>query len=147
MDRTLARYLALQLPGLAALLLVLAACALWFGLDLGIAAAVLAVWVLKDLALYPLVRRAYERRTRPDRLVGRTGVAEEPLAPAGWVRVGGELWRATLAPGAPPVAAGGAVRIRELRGLQAIVEPAAAPSPRYSSASRSAATTSGDSGR
>ena len=51
---------------------------------------------LKDAALYPWLRTAYETDSRRviERLIGLAGVAVEPLAPRGYVRVRGELWQA-----------------------------------------------------
>lgn len=89
------KYLIFQVPGwviVAVVLLLLVhrdVVSGWFAI-LGFCG-----WLLKDLLMYPLLRRAYE----PDvlgsaRLVGCRGVAEGDLAPAGYVRVRGELWRA-----------------------------------------------------
>ena len=48
------------------------------------------------MALYPLLRTAYETSdTSPiERLVGAQGKTVETLAPLGYVRIAGELWRA-----------------------------------------------------
>lgn len=58
------------------------------------------------------------QRLRPttgaEGLSGRVAVAEEPLHPAGWVRVAGERWRATAD---RPVAAGERVTIVAVEGL------------------------------
>ena len=90
------RYTALQVPGW-----VLAAALAWwihgsFDAPGWLAPAIPFVWVVKDMALYPLLRSAYEVNEAPpvERLIGRRGVAIEALAPSGYVRIGGELWRA-----------------------------------------------------
>ena len=61
-----------------------------------------AAWFVKDMALYPLVRFAYETDDTPPiaRLIGRVGTAAQRLAPRGYVRVRGELWRAETETGA-----------------------------------------------
>lgn len=99
------RYTALQVPGWAA-----AAVLGWwihssFDAPRWLAPAVPLAWVVKDLALYPLLRNAYGGDEGPpvERLIGRRGVAVEPLAPSGYVRVGGELWKAR-ADGETPIA-------------------------------------------
>ena len=88
------RYTAFQIPGW-----VLAGVGGWWlhrtiGVPIWAAAGVLVVWVVKDFALYPLLRSAYEvdGRTPVDRLVGERGHAVQRLAPRGYVRVRGELW-------------------------------------------------------
>ena len=53
-------------------------------------------------------------------LVGARGRVVEPLRPEGRVRVGAEVWRARAE---VPVEAGASVVVREVRGLELIVEP------------------------
>ncbi len=124
---TLGRYVRFQIPGWG-----LAAIALWYGVDREWLAARTAVWIwiawaLKDFLLYPALRSAYT----PDRddpgagLRGRRGTARDALGHApreGFVAVGPELWRAVLAEDSAPVGAGDPVRVREVRGLQLVVE-------------------------
>jgi hypothetical protein len=59
---TLLRYAMFQLPGTIGVSLLLAALVRWGGLAPRTAALLLALWVLKDLALFPFVRRAYQTR-------------------------------------------------------------------------------------
>ncbi len=69
----------------------------WLEVPVWVASGILVVWVIKDYALYPVLRSAYDLdHTRPiDRLVGEYGTASDRLSPSGYVRVRGELWRAT----------------------------------------------------
>lgn len=129
--RELARYLVWPLPGWVLVALLLA----WLTdlLDLApwMPLAAFALYVAKDLALFPLVRAAF-RAARPAGVpVGARGVALEPLAPAGYVRVGGELWRAEVETAGRPVAAGRPVVVRGARGLTLLVEeaPEGGPTP------------------
>jgi membrane-bound ClpP family serine protease len=80
--------------------------------------------VLKDAILFPFVWRAYDwdRSGRADSMDGLRGRAVEPLAPSGYVRVRGELWRAEVSGGRLPVEAGQTVLIRGSRGLTLLVE-------------------------
>jgi NfeD-like C-terminal, partner-binding len=55
---------------------------------------------------------------------GEVGVTRERLAPIGYIRVRGTLWRAELAGGGPPLEAGKTVRVQDRRGLTLIVVPA-----------------------
>jgi membrane-bound ClpP family serine protease len=90
------------------------------------AALLLALWVAKDFALYPLLRVGY-MPSAPDgsgTLIGAIGTARDRLDPTGWVRVGSELWQAELARESAPVEAGGRVRVLSVRGLTLRVEAA-----------------------
>lgn len=117
------RYLLWQLPGW--LVAAAAGAVLAGGLGWpGWAAALLpAAWILKDLLLYPAMREAF--RPAPPPLVGRRGQAVERLAPDGWVRVSGELWRARVAGPGAVIESGRGVVVRGARGLTLIVEEAA----------------------
>jgi membrane protein implicated in regulation of membrane protease activity len=115
----LGKYLLLQLPGWALVSAAAWAAHHWLGLGPWLAVGAVAVWVLKDLALYPFVRHAYEVEPRRpgEHLEGRVAVAEDDLAPGGFVRLDHELWRARLAPGSAPVARGERVRVETVEGL------------------------------
>ncbi|MFN8642107.1 MAG: NfeD family protein [Candidatus Binatia bacterium] len=120
----LARYALFQLPGQVSVALLAWVLWEWSALPGWAALSIVAVWVIKDAALYPLMRRAYE--TRPDgaaALVGRRGVARRRLAPHGTVAFGSELWRAELEPPAAPIEPGTPVRVVGARGLTLIVAP------------------------
>jgi membrane protein implicated in regulation of membrane protease activity len=120
------KYALFQIPELLAVMVLAWYARGWLGLsDRGVAILV-ALWIVKEVALFPLLRRAYEPSSGGGAaaLVGAPGRAEEALAPAraGWVRVGAELWRAELADGAPPLPAGARVRVSAVRGLTLLVE-------------------------
>ena len=122
--RTFLRYLVLQVPGwvlLSGLLLILRSS---IGQPDWVSAAILGAWVAKDLLLYPFLHRAYEVEpfmTGAERLVGTHGVVTTALAPQGYIRVRGELWRAE-ANTAEPVPEGSTVRISAARGFVLAVE-------------------------
>ncbi len=56
-------------------------------------------------------------------MVGALGTARERLDPAGYVRVGAELWRAEVSREHAPVESGAVVRVRAVRNLTLYVEP------------------------
>jgi membrane protein implicated in regulation of membrane protease activity len=122
----LVRYAAFQLPGwgLAAGLSFVAW--EWFEVPAWAALGATFVWVAKDAAMARFVAHAYSGHARggPHDLVGKGGVAETEIAPSGVARIGAERWRAECAPGAPRIAAGAPLRVVEVEGLTAIVEPA-----------------------
>jgi membrane protein implicated in regulation of membrane protease activity len=117
--RTFAQYLAWQLPGWVIAALVLLAMHLVFGLPTWLAVVALALYIGKDLALYPAMRQVFQAPL-PARPVGQRAHAVERLAPEGYVRVNGELWKARARSG--DIAAGDAVVIRDAEGLTLIVE-------------------------
>ena len=126
------KYLLFQIPGwlAAALILVLAVHWQWITWPLGTAG--FALWVIKDLLFYPLLRRAYETDlTGAARLVGEKGVAEGDLTPDGYVRVRGELWRANADSDGELIASGTDVKVigaeRMELTVRAVKEPGIQP--------------------
>lgn len=113
-----ARYALIQLPELVLVGGVLAwlASAQWLGPVT--AASLFGLWVLKEVAFYPLYRHAL--RDTPVHgmasLVGARGVVDTELAPVGQVRVGGERWRARCGDGTR-LTPGARVRVTGFKGL------------------------------
>jgi len=124
--RTFVRYVALELPGWVLVGVLAAVFHERLGVGPGAAAALVALWVAKDLVLYPWLRPAFERdpRTPVEKLVGATAVVRETLGPEGFVRLGAELWRAEASPRDAPVPPGVRVRVLAVRGLTLLVERA-----------------------
>jgi membrane protein implicated in regulation of membrane protease activity len=123
--RTVVRYGLLQLPGLALLVLFLVLAQRWFDIPSWLAWGFLALWVAKDAALYPFVRRSYDRDQPRDMnpMLGAHGIARDRLAPSGYILVHGELWQAEVTEGSPPIEKGKGALVRGTRGLTLIVEP------------------------
>jgi membrane protein implicated in regulation of membrane protease activity len=122
---TLTRYTLFQIPGWV---LASTVCgALWWAeiLPAWAAGLLVALWVLKDAAMYPLVRKAYEATpTGSECLVGERGIARERLAPRGYVEVRGALWRAEVARGTRDVDPGEQVTVCGANGLTLFVSAA-----------------------
>lgn len=121
-DSAFWRYTAFQVPGW-----ILASVGGWWiyrtmNVPLWVASGVLVVWVIKDYALYPFLRFAYEpNHLLPiERLIGELGTAVRPLAPNGYVRVRGELWRATAE---ASVVAGDEIEVTSVDGMTLVVKP------------------------
>ena len=118
------KYWLIQLPGIACVtaLLYFAHSQGW--ISVGWLVGLLALWVIKDAAMYSLTRDAYRSdNVRAGELTGIVGTVRQTLAPHGTVWLHGALWKAQLA--APDLTAaepGTAIRVKQVRGLTLIVE-------------------------
>lgn len=122
--RAVRRYALFQLPDLAMLGLVLVLLRQLTGLSSLALLLVVLAWLVKDVALFPFVWRAYADDVTGFSFspVGRRGVVVSRLAPTGMVRVRGELWRASTVTDAAPLEVGADVRVLEAQGLALTVE-------------------------
>jgi membrane protein implicated in regulation of membrane protease activity len=122
--RTWIRYCLLQLPGLA-LLVVLLSWIVASGLITAAAAlAIVAIWLLKDAAMYPVARRALDLPSPAigtSALLGREANVARTLDPHGQVRIGGERWLARSRRN-DRIKAGRRVRVVDAEGLELVVE-------------------------
>ena len=117
------RYVLLQIPGGVLTAALLAGLHHWMGLPFWLAVSLFLLYVAKDFALYPFLRRAYETNTTTviEQLVGIRGKATESLDPQGYVEVRGELWQASAAPGNQPIPPGARIRVQAARDMTLIV--------------------------
>lgn len=123
--RVVVRYGLLQLPGLTLLVLFLTLVRRWFDIPAWLLWGFLALWVTKDVILFPFVWRSYDRDQPRDknRMLGAHGIARDRLAPSGYILVHGELWQAEVMEGAAPIERDEGVLVRGTRGLTLIVQP------------------------
>jgi membrane protein implicated in regulation of membrane protease activity len=120
----LASYFVVNLPGWLLAGAMAWAAVRWLGLDVWVAAVLASAWIVKDLLLYPFVRRFYRSEPADQRIVGEKGVALSPINPRGFVRVHGEIWQARAAgDGGVSIAEGTPIEVREIHGLLLVVEP------------------------
>ncbi|HNR12324.1 MAG TPA: NfeD family protein [Thermodesulfobacteriota bacterium] len=122
----LLRYALLQVPGIILIALLLVVAHTWLSLSPPLAAAFLALWIGKDIILYPFVWRAYDNRQQQSGILtlkGQIGIAEEPLVPAGFVRIQGVLWQAILTDPRIQIQKGQKVRVVGGTRLTVFVEP------------------------
>jgi membrane protein implicated in regulation of membrane protease activity len=93
---TLIKYLLFQIPQWLVLALFLWSLIDRIAVPRWAGAGFLVFWVLKDFAMYPFVRRAYENNAKSgiEALVGGKGMTHEPIAPEGYIKIQGELWKA-----------------------------------------------------
>ena len=102
----------------------------WFEAPLWIPAVILAAWIVKDLLLFPSMRRYYEPEPAERRIVGEEGEALTRIDPHGLARVHGEIWQVHLPRGSDAIARGECVRVRDVDGLHLCVERIDAPGRR-----------------
>ncbi len=115
------RYWLYQMPGLLVLGILAFTGVHWFEIPAWAGAAAVGAWLVKDIALYPHLKRAYEgaKPTGPDALAGRAGVAQGSIAPRGTIKVGAELWTAESP---SPISDGQEVRVVRCEGMILHVE-------------------------
>jgi membrane-bound ClpP family serine protease len=123
--RVVVKYVLLQIPGLVALILVLVLVQRWVSLPAWLSWVAVFGWIAKDAFLFPFVWRAYDSDAKEgaSSMVGGTGIANDRLAPTGYVQIRGELWKAKMVGSGPPIEIGEEVRVRGARGLTLLVEP------------------------
>jgi membrane protein implicated in regulation of membrane protease activity len=119
------RYILLNIPGLAAVILILVIIQHWVVLPVWLFWSIIGFWIVKDVVLFPFVWRAYdwERSGQSRAMIGERGIAKERLAPKGYVQVRGELWRAEVIDGVSAIEVGQSVMIVKMDGLTLFVEP------------------------
>jgi len=118
------RYILFQIPSLTLFILILILIRRWVNLPEWVFWGAIGIWLVKDVILFPFVWRAYNRdRLRElQSLVGIEGIAEERLAPTGYIRVHGELWQAEVVRADVRIERGEPVTIRGIKGLRLQVE-------------------------
>jgi membrane protein implicated in regulation of membrane protease activity len=124
--RVALRYVLFQIPGWALVATLAFGLREPFGAAPWLAWAIVLVWIGKDALLFPFVWYAYVPDTphAEHSLIGARGVVAERLAPAGYVRLGGELWRAEILDAGASLEPGTAVRVGGIRGLTLLVHAA-----------------------
>jgi len=120
---TFLRYLSFQIPGAVVVGALLTAAVHYDVFETATAVALWVLWITKDLALYPLLKRAYEPSGHgyPARLVDRCGKAKETLDPLGYVVISGELWRAEACAEDRPIASGETIVVSGAVGTRLVV--------------------------
>ncbi|UCG78558.1 MAG: NfeD family protein [Nitrospirota bacterium] len=123
--KTLMKYILFQLPGTALVLISLFAVSKWAGLPVWSIWLALLLWIIKDIALYPLLWRSYsvQRRDPVRSLTGLTGTVTESLLPDGYIIVNGEQWRAVSEDKNRTIDKGEQVIVKAVHGLTLTVKP------------------------
>ena len=118
------RYILLNIPGLAAVILILILIQDWVVVAEWLFWSIIGFWIVLDVVLFAFTWRAYDwdRSGQSRSMVGEHGIAKERLAPSGYVQVHGELWRAELIDDGLPAEKGQVVKIVKMDGLTLYVE-------------------------
>lgn len=122
-SRIVLRYTLFQIPSLALLAVILFVVRRYIDLPQWFFWGFMLLWMAKDAILFPFVWRTYDRSQEGSlqKMIGKKGVAKERLDPSGYIQVHGELWKAELMEGAPPVEEGEPVRVEGIRGRVLLV--------------------------
>ena len=112
------RYFLFQLPGTVILISIMLLLQYYIGFDWFIFWIILIAWVMKDIIMFPFIWRSYDAGNNSSTLDMKGKVADvtRKLDPEGYVRIGGELWRARLMEDSV-AEAGNKVKIEERDGL------------------------------
>jgi membrane protein implicated in regulation of membrane protease activity len=123
---TLIRYLFFQFPGWALAAVAAAALVHWNVIPGWLAGVALCALLIKDIVMFPFLRSAYESGAvhGSAALVGKKGIAQENLAPEGYVKIHLELWRAVADPPDQMIPAGTEVAVTGADGMKIYVRPA-----------------------
>ena len=118
------RYALLQIPFTALVIVVLILLRKWVNIPIWFICALVALLVIKDIALYPFVWRAYdpESPALTNQMEGAQGIAIEDLHPIGYVEIGAERWQAEVTGDGPSIRRGQRVRVQGIRGLTLLVQ-------------------------
>ena len=124
LSRAFWRYTAFQIPGW-----IIASLGGWWAhhamaVPIWLASSILLLWVIKDYALYPFLRSAYEldQRLPIEHLIGRIGLATAQLTPDGYIKVRGELWLARIENDGEIVNRGDPVKVSGVDGSTLVVQ-------------------------
>jgi membrane protein implicated in regulation of membrane protease activity len=118
------RYILFNLPELVLVVVGLILLRHWFDLADWMFWSVIVGWVVKDLILFPFVRKAYDDSEGYSYSpVGETAVVLKTLDPDGSVRVRGENWKATREGQGEPLPEGSNVKVIGQEGMILRVAP------------------------
>lgn len=123
-SRVILKYALIHLAELVIVVCALILARRFFSISTWLMLTIVALWILKDVVLFFKVWRAYAfEDNRPTRkLVGLEATVIHSLDPLGYVRVGGELWKAEIRDHGHPARRGEKARVVDVRGMTLIVE-------------------------
>lgn len=124
-SRVYIKYGLLIIPGTVVLILVLIVVGNWVPIPFWLRVTLIFLWIAKEIILFPFIWRAYDhnRSEVSSPMIGKRGCTRERLAPAGFIQVQSELWKAEIMPGEPSIEKDKWVRIKKMEGLKLFVVP------------------------
>jgi len=124
-SRVYIKYGLLIIPGTVVLILVLIVVGNWVPIPFWLRVTLIFLWIAKEIILFPFIWRAYDhnRSEVSSPMIGKRGRTREQLAPAGYIQVQSELWKAEIMPGEPSIEKDKWVRIKKMEGLKLFVVP------------------------
>jgi len=122
--KVIIKYTLLHVAELVALAAALVLAGHYFALPTWLTITILVLWIVKDIVLFPKVRRAYlVDDNRPvKQLMGLEATVTVGLDPVGYVRVRGELWRAEISDPRFPAKKGEKTKVVDAKGTTLVVE-------------------------
>jgi membrane-bound ClpP family serine protease len=123
-SKVILKYILIHLAEIAALVLVLLMIRYFVYVSTWIIVVIIVLWVIKDIALFPKVWRAYafDDNSPMRKLIGSEAIVVDSVNPAGHVRVRGELWKAEVRDRRYPAERGDRTRVVDIQGMTLIVE-------------------------
>ena len=96
----------------------------FISISMWIVVAILVLWILKDIVLFPKVWRAYvfDDNSPMRKLIGLEAIVMDSLDPVGHVRARGELWKAEITNPRNPAERGDRTRVIGTKEMMLIVE-------------------------
>jgi len=123
-SKVLLKYAVLHLAELALLVGALIVVKRFIGIPTWLIITILALWIIKDMAMFTKVWRAYsfEDNDPMRQLIGLEATVMVSLNPIGYVRARGELWKAEVRNPLYPAKRGERTRVIDIKGMTLIVE-------------------------
>ncbi len=121
--RTIIRYILFQLPELLLIFIAMQYLQYSFSITDFVKWTVILLWIIKDALLFPFLWIYYcnDEKGTVHTMIGKEGITNEPLDPAGYIHIGGELWKAETAENYPFINKGEKVIVVGRTGLKLIV--------------------------
>jgi membrane-bound ClpP family serine protease len=107
------------------LILILIVVENWVPIPFWLRVTLIFLWIAKEIILFPFIWRAYDHNRSEvlSPMIGERGRTRARLAPAGYIQVQSELWKAEIMPGVPSIEKDKWVRIKKMEGLKLFVVP------------------------
>ena len=121
--RVLIKYSLVTLLDNALLIFILILAQNWISIPAWLFWTVIVLSFSKDIIVFPFVWSAFDSKAlgRMRTIIGQRGTALELLAPEGYIRLQGELWKAETVSGCPSIGKGETVKVESARGLKVFV--------------------------